>query len=149
MWKFVDSMLHELVWHCNFSVWSYVKLSLFPVNLCGIVSPVRKHPRLLLSSGTSQMETFSPPNLTKPTQMGTISPTSQPRLHSPQNLKAPHLVPPPSNHHQPTSVTPTFPIWHQLWLCWIILSGVLRWKAVSKEKQSLGKMKSSLISNDE
>ena len=54
--------------------------------------------------------------------MGTISPPSQPRLHSPQNLKAPHLVPPPSNHHQPTSVTPTFPIWHQLWLCWIILS---------------------------
>ena len=74
---------------------------------------------------------------------------SQPRLHSPQNLKAPHLVPPPSNHHQPTSVTPTFPICHQLWLCWIILSGVLRLKAVSKEKQSLGKMRSSLISNDE
>ena len=115
-------MLHELVWHCNFSVWACVNLSLFTLNLCGIVSPVRKHPRLLLSSGTSQMETFSPPNLTKPTQMGTISPPSLPSLHSPQNLKAPHLVPPPSNHHQPTSVTPTFPIWHQLWLCWIILS---------------------------
>ena len=52
---------HYNFWNCNFSVWTCVKLSLFTVNLCWIVSPVRKHPRLLLSSGTSQMETFSPP----------------------------------------------------------------------------------------